>query len=276
MPHRADVAGRDPEVAPFLLAAFGISWSCWVVALVSAPSRPLLLVAGSFGPTVAAVAIIARRQGRAGLARALRRLVTVRGTARTVLAAAAVPVAIVAAACVAEWVLGGTVEPSWPAWWAMPIVLGYVLVLGGPLGEELGWRGVLLPRLEADTSPAVASLLVGLAWAVWHLPLFFVAGTIQQSVPWWLFAAQIVVTSFVYTWLVHRAPRSLVPALVFHTVFNVSVGIAFLGDPDEPATRAMVIAMVIAALVVVGLVRTRAFQDRASVSTPVASTGRTS
>ena len=192
------------------------------------------------------------------------------------LAAVAVPVAIVVAACVAEWVLGGTVEPSWPAWWAMPIVLGYVLVLGGPLGEELGWRGVLLPRLEADASPAVASLLVGLTWAAWHLPLFFVAGTIQRSVPWWLFAAQIVVTSFVYTWLVHRAPHSLVPALVFHTMFNVAVGVAFLGDPDDPATRAMVIAIGIAALVVAGLVRTRVFRARASVSPPVASVGRTS
>ena len=57
-------------------------------------------------------------------------------------------------------------------WYMVVPIAALILVLGGPLGEEIGWRGFLLPHLQQRRSPLLASLIVGAVWFVWHLPLF--------------------------------------------------------------------------------------------------------
>ena len=68
-------------------------------------------------------------------------------------------------------------------WYLGIVVFAYVLVLGGPLGEEIGWRGYALDRLQPRFTPMLASVLLGVAWGVWHLPLFFSDGAVQQQIP---------------------------------------------------------------------------------------------
>jgi hypothetical protein len=65
---------------------------------------------------------------------------------------------------------------------ASPVFL-YVVILGGPLGEEFGWRGFALPHLERRIHPTAAVVLLGLIWGLWHLPLFWIEGTVQQLTP---------------------------------------------------------------------------------------------
>ena len=70
--------------------------------------------------------------------------------------------------------LGGTAPDYVPLgvrWLIVPVKLILVLLIGGPLGEEFGWRGLALPALEARLSPLWASLLLGIIWSIWHLPL---------------------------------------------------------------------------------------------------------
>jgi uncharacterized protein len=147
----------------------------------------------------------------------------------------------------ADRLLGGTGRIEWPSAWAIPVIVLYVLLFGGPLGEELGWRGAALPAMERRWGPVVASLALGATWALWHLPVFVVRGTVQQLVPPWLFVAQIVVTGFLYTWLVHRRPGSLVPVLALHTSFNVTVGLVLIQPTAAPAIRPMVLTLLGAA-----------------------------
>jgi uncharacterized protein len=142
-------------------------------------------------------------------------------------------------------------------WWAIPLIFGVVLVAGGPLGEELGWRGFALPRAQQVMSPVSATLLVALVWALWHLPRLTDPGSVQHGVPWSLFLGQILVTSVFYTWLVNRS-ESLVPTLLLHASFNTSVGLLpVLPSPTAPAGHAVISLAVATLAAATLLVRTR-------------------
>src|SRR5690606_4808307 len=96
--------------------------------------------------------------------------------------------------------LGGT--PEWPGAGVLaltPVVFLWVLAFS-VAGEEIGWRGWLLPRLLDRTGPVRASLAVGLVWAIWHLPLWALPGDFHAAIPLSLFFVQILAISILYTW----------------------------------------------------------------------------
>ena len=112
---------------------------------------------------------------------------------------------------------------SWPSFGeTRPVVLLIVTALStiGQAGEEVGWRGYLLPRLAERTGLAVASLIVGAIWAAWHLPLFFAPGadTYGQSFP--LYAAQVTAYSVLLAWLYWRTGGSLLLTMIMHAALN--------------------------------------------------------
>lgn len=263
-------ATTRPRTAPpgrfawFLLLAFGVSWSLWAGAVLATDTAwaTVLRGAGTFGPALGAL-LLAGGPGERRLL--LRAHVRFRGAWRTTLAALLAPPVLVG---VALWVdVAGGAEPgiAWPEPFQWPLIVGYVLVLGGPLGEELGWRGHALPKLERRFGPVWATVLVGAIWTAWHLPLFLMPGTVQQDIPLWLFSWQILATSFLYTWVRHRAPASLVPALALHTSFNVTVGVVLTGSTSTPQLRPLVIALVLATAVAAVLVRRPEFRQGSSV-----------
>lgn len=214
-------------VAVHFVLACAISWSVLFAFNVSTvddgwqtiTTNPLLLVV-KFGPTLAGIVVILLLGAPGGLRDFLRRLfdfgrplalVGVVGFA----AIATLPAAILIASSQAIAVpiptaamLGMAV--SWIALRSL---------LGGGLGEEIGWRGVALPALLLRTGPRTASLAVGVLWTLWHAPGFFGSDT-----PWWLLAiAQGVLTialSFVFTWAYLRTGGSLPVAILLHGALN--------------------------------------------------------
>jgi uncharacterized protein len=132
------------------------------------------------------------------------------------------PLVVVALAAAIHVALGGTI-PTSPAFkHALLAAVNFVLILllGGPLGEEFGWRGYALPMLQKRYGWRVASLVLGIMWGAWHLPLFYIANTSQQHIPVALFMVGIVAMSVVFAWLVNRTAGSLVVAILFHTAIN--------------------------------------------------------
>jgi hypothetical protein len=129
--------------------------------------------------------------------------------------------------------------------------LPLVLLLGGPLGEEFGWRGYALPVLQDRLGWRAASLGLGLVWGVWHLPLFFIDGTAQAHIPLALFLLSVVAMSVVFAWLVNHTASSVVAALVFHTAINFWPSVVPV-LPAEVSYRAY--AFVVATLVLLALV----------------------
>jgi hypothetical protein len=110
------------------------------------------------------------------------------------------------------------------AWASQPVLLvGWFLnnlTRSGGMSEEFGWRGYALPRLQAKWNASVSSIVLGLVWAVWHLPLWFVAGSSQQGSAFWLFMANLLLLSVLYTWLFNNAKGSILVAVVFHAMAN--------------------------------------------------------
>ncbi|MDF2506071.1 type II CAAX endopeptidase family protein [Clostridium sp.] len=102
-----------------------------------------------------------------------------------------------------------------------------MLFIGGPLGEEFGWRGFLLPRLQKKLNPLYTSIIIGVIWSCWHLPLFFIHGTSQYGVPFPLFLFQLICFSVIITWIHNKTDDSLIFPILFHTAIDTRQGLMY-------------------------------------------------
>ena len=248
----------------FFALAFVWSWTCWLFAPALkadfSVAATALSLAGGFGPSLAAVVMVAYGRGcgsgRAGLRRWLARCLQWRIGWPWALLAFVFPVVFMGLAGAAHVALGGTLPPS-PAtghvWMAAANFL-LIFLVGGPLGEEFGWRGYALPALQTRWGWRVASLLLGAVWAIWHLPLFYSAGTVQSHLPMGLYALSAVASSVLFAWLFNRNQGSVVPALVLHTAVNAwSLIIPVMVLPDGSNLRPFQIVVGILVLTAVAL-----------------------
>ncbi len=188
---------------------------------VSAAAVRTLNVVADFGPSLAAL-VVAALGG--GLATLLARLGRVRVGARWYAVAFGLPIAVMGVAIALFVVLGGDVGAPVLGLGTLAALLGWWLLrtlAGGGLGEELGWRGFALPRLQARMGAVRASALLGVVWALWHLPLVFVSSSpLLQGAVLALFIAPM---AFVYTWLFNGTGGSvLLPVLLHGTQNGVS------------------------------------------------------
>jgi membrane protease YdiL (CAAX protease family) len=251
----------------FLAGTFGGSWALWGAALlaggdVAQPLPRLLFVLGTFGPTAVALLLwcCGRRWPRGGN--------PLRSVARWLPAA----LALGAAPGLAGALVDGTLDPAVAAGRAATIggplmVLGYVLV-AGPLAEEFGWRGYAQPRLRRLLAPVPVAVLLGIAWAAWHLPLFLIAGTTQHEIGLGSVQALLFFVTFVplsYTiWVVSERLRGGVAAAVaVHAAYNGASGLF----PSSSTAAALVTTAVVAATAVVlhVVVRRTTFDRRGGV-----------
>ena len=226
---------RHPMIA-FVILSYALTWAltipfvyCWRVVL-EREFAPWLLVffPAPFGPTFAALIMAWRLEGREGLRRLLGRLKIWRVGAGPWLVAIFLFSLIVAVAVAASGA-GPTVFAGFSSsGFAMIPVLWLLALPFGPLPEELGWRGWLLPRLQSIMSPLAASLVVGVVWTFWHTPMFWFPGAAIPSslelsaTAVLLYLAQIVAEAILFTVLFNRSNGSVLLAIVFHTAFNTA------------------------------------------------------
>ena len=244
----------------FFVLAFAWSWACWLLAPVLKVGSPVaattLSLAGGFGPSLAAVVVVAHGSGVTGLRRWLTRCLRWRAGWRWAVLAFLFPVGFMGLAAAAHVALGGSLPPSPAVGHVGLAVLNFLLVflVGGPLGEEFGWRGFALPGLQTRWGWHVASVLLGVVWAAWHLPLFYSAGTVQSHLPMGLYALSAIASSVLFTWLFNRSQGSVVPVLVLHTAVNAwSLIIPVMVLPDGSNLRPFQIVVGILALTAVAL-----------------------
>ena len=263
------------SLAGFFGLAFGLTWLAWVpLAVVRrpklTPARTMALVAGCFGPTAAALLLIAREPSST---RHLfwRRLVDSRpirgrwGAAALVLLPGIQAVAI-GAARLAGHGLPSLREPLQIV--RHPVGLATFLMselVTGPLAEELGWRGFALPRMQARFGSVQASSVLGMIWWAWHLPLFFIPGTAQakmglRSSEFGYFLARIVSESVLLGWLCANTDNSTLAAILAHWSSNASSTLVAGGihkHPDRTTEQANTVLKIVAATLV-GLASLRA------------------
>ena len=90
-----------------------------------------------------------------------------------------------------------------------------------PLGEEVGWRGYLLPRLQRRVDPAAAAVAVGLITCAWHAPLFAMSFMPQSHLPYLLFCVRTLAVAVIAAWLYNRTGSGLLVVILFHAAQNV-------------------------------------------------------
>lgn len=133
------------------------------------------------------------------------------------------------------------------------------MLVFGPLPEEMAWRGYALDGLQAKWNALFASILLGVAWTIWHLPLFWIEGSYQYGLgigtsQFWLYMLDKIPQSILMTWLYNNNQRSTVTAILFHFMIN------FVGELFNLSLRAETIyigSWWVAALFVVVLWKTQ-------------------
>jgi membrane protease YdiL (CAAX protease family) len=108
--------------------------------------------------------------------------------------------------------------------WAGLIILN---LLQGATGEEAGWRGFALPRHQETHGPVKASLILGLIWNFWHLPLWLISGYSGLDLLIYVlaFSVSIISLTFLLTWISSKTPNSLIPIVIAHFSFNASLNL---------------------------------------------------
>jgi membrane protease YdiL (CAAX protease family) len=240
------LARKSNPLVMFGLLAFGISWGVWIplavasYGLIDLPISPTLLtLLGAFGPSLAAILLTATTEQWAGVRRLLGRLLIWRVGIQWYLFVLVWPAALSLLTTAVHLVLGEPApdfthpplldlyplppELATNGWWVLvPFIIVQQLLLSSPMGEEIGWRGYAQPRLQARTSPLVASIVLGLIWSVWHLPLYFTPGHPLFNASFGWLPLGLIPTTILFTWVFNHTRGSLLLALLFHAAINLT------------------------------------------------------
>lgn len=205
--------------ATFLLVSCLWSWRGWLASLATGGASPGI---DPFGPLGAAVLVTAATEGRVATARLLRRLVQWRVAWRWYAFALGLPVVLSLASGAATVALGAPrpAAEQLARWPELFLAFPVVLAIAGPLGEELGWRGFLLPRLRQGRSELAAGLAVGVIWAGWHLPLLLT----NLRAEWVPFLVSVTAASILLARLDAGSGGSVLLAMLFHAAQNTVGG----------------------------------------------------
>jgi membrane protease YdiL (CAAX protease family) len=213
----------------YFILAFAFTWALWVPAsleargMISSLPVPATFL-GAFGPLAAAVVVTAQESGRSGLRSLLGRVLRWRVAPIWYAVAILGPLALTLAAIALHVVLGGQPPSLGLLIGALPtllIVVVYMMITVA-MGEEVGWRGYALPALQVRYSALLASLILGVLWALWHLPLFFNPDTLYSNLPFALYLAYAVPLAVLITWVFNSVGGSVLMAIFFHAVLNAS------------------------------------------------------
>jgi len=252
--------GAGTSILWFFAITFVWSWTCWLVSFMLLEDFPFtasaLAMIGGFGPSAAAVIMVAQTAGIAGSQQWLKRCLRWRVGWHWLLLAFLFPLVFMGLAAAVHVALGGTLPTSPATGHAPLVVLNFFLIflVGGPLGEEFGWRGYALPALQLRWGWRTASLVLGGVWALWHLPLFYSAGSVQSQLPMGFHVLSTVASSVLFAWLYNRTRASLIPALLLHTAVNAwSMVIPVMVLPDGSNLRPFQLVVSILVVVAVAL-----------------------
>jgi membrane protease YdiL (CAAX protease family) len=282
---------RHPLVS-FFVMAYAFSWLVWTpwvlgedgagllpIKLSDATSGLLNAAAILAGPTLAAFIMTGATEGSAGVRRLLARYVLWRvGIQWYLFALIGVPLIMLLGTAIFSGDLpnlGALGGPSYVLSYLAFFVL--VFILGGPLLEEPGWRGFALPRLERLHGPLVGTLILGVLWALWHLPEFLVPSWAASSGGGGIlgitqFVVITITFAIVITWVFNNTQASLLLVMLVHAsidTFGSALGEIFPA-PAASSTLPLLIGFGAVAVVLVALTRGRLGyrRDTEAVSAP--------
>ncbi|HLN62107.1 MAG TPA: CPBP family intramembrane glutamic endopeptidase [Symbiobacteriaceae bacterium] len=232
----------ERNVWAFFLWTFAYSWLLWLPfvlpglgvikpsPVLNALSIPAVLL-GGFAPLFAAVTMVARQGGWSAVRQYFRQALNLRVKAQYYLLALLLPLVVTAAAhYIANWTgmdrLPATFLPAnWPVWVISVAAIGYfvAMLLAGGGQEEFGWRGYAQEPLQERFGMVRGSLLLGLVWSLWHLPLWLIPTEHHSDYPFLAFVLSTTSLALIMGCLYNLSGKKLVITWVVHAMNNTVV-----------------------------------------------------
>lgn len=250
---------RQDSLYAFLLLTFAVtwlSWAAWALSRSASTSNPLaslggavLFYLGVFAPSLVAMWLTRRKEGEKGLSELLRRVLRFDVGLRWYLFALTYFLAIkLVAVLVYRLIIGDWPQLSEEPWYLM--AGGVLISTPAQFGEEAGWRGYALPRLAARLGYGPACVAVGVIWAAWHLPLFYISATEMTGQAFIPYALGVTALSVAIGWLYLHTGGSLFLAMLMHSAIN-NTNIAPFRDPN--ATNPLSLGLALLPWLTIGL-----------------------
>lgn len=218
----------------YFLLTFAWSWSFWMFGILEYfeiisleyITFQIIMIIGGFGPLIGGFSsafITRKKDGVISLFKTIQRVKI--GLKWYIISLFLFPL-IHAGGFILEILILGSVPNVYYYTQPWLILIDFVLMffIGGPFQEEFGWRGYALPIMQQKWSAFISSLILGVIWGVWHLPLFY-SRTSHSNEPFLLFLGQTILLAITFTWLFNNAKQSVLATMLFHTAWNMAVGL---------------------------------------------------
>jgi len=264
---------RQHPLSFFFLMAFGFTWvyEFVFIVLLRLPLGTAVVPGLIIGPTLSAFMMTAITEGDAGMGRLLRRYVLWRVGLPWYLV---VLIGIPALLLLTVLVLAGGMGAVRPIVQVYPVAYVLIFFGGGAFFEEPGWRGFALPRLQQRYGALRGTLILGVLWAFWHLPLFLVpgfngAGTgfAGVSIPFVEFVIGTIGMAVIFTWVFNNTRGSLLLAMLLHASLDTAVP----STGNSLMFLTLYVVLVLVALLIIMATRGRlSYQREVAAPTPEA------
>lgn len=216
---------ENKKIKNYLLRTFIISWSSWLILALLVKSNLLtfssiigtiIFTIGEFGPTISAISLSEEK-------------ITFKFVMNFIFSNKKKSIIYLLIFCILLSLTIGLssmeLNPAVPLL-AIPFIFIICTFVNGG-NEELGWRGILQPILEKKLAFPIATLVTGIVWSIWHLPLWFIDGTSQSNMPFLVFAVYMIFLSF---WLsaVYKRTNCVFYCSILHGLSNLLMSIFIL------------------------------------------------
>src|ERR687890_2077373 len=230
---------KGHPIITFFVLAYALTWAIespfvFLTDSVTATQGLVLIILASNVPSAVAIVLTAVVLGRGALRMLLGRLLIWRVNPIWYLVVFLGPVALVGGVVGLNALMGGPALSLGMPLVGATIFFAFSVVPGSALGEEIGWRGYVLPRLQSRMSALSASLLIAPIWALWHLPLWLTGEPGRTPTFYVAFFASVFPMSILLTWVYNSTGGSLLMVVLLHATANFPVTMAI----DELGSRA--------------------------------------
>lgn len=245
----------------YFVIAFGITWIIEIGLGLSGvdmqtASGSVLLSLAVLGPATAAIGLTYLTRDKIVIHDYWQRITDIRRISpKWFLVILLLPAALFSLSALLDILMGGkglNFGAQIAQFSANPIYL-IIIAVFAPTFEEFGWRGYALDRLQKRWSALASSLILGVLWSLWHLPIFFIPGTYQHSLgagslAFWTYMISVIPLTILFTWIFNNTSRSTLSAILFHIVIDIT---AEVFSVTERAYTYFIVLMIVASIAIV-------------------------
>ena len=240
---------RRHSVTLFFVLTFLIAYVMIMLVFLTGIEWPVYVAAVS--ASIAGLITAALTGGKEGLKRLLSGFIRWRCNPMWYILAIIIPPMIILITIGISMIFNTQFQIQWTAGWAMVITIFSLEFVQSGLGEEIGWRGYATPKLMERRSALVSSLIVGVVWAAWHIPLYFIPGWIQHTLSqsigfpltFMVYSSFIIALAIAHSWIYLVSKGNLWLPVLMHSSINSFMAFFALGDFEVYGLMPMIIVI---------------------------------